>query len=319
MSSVATNQQAITIGVDPHPKTHTACALDNNGLIHATITISSDQAGAERLLEWAEQFSSRRWAIEGAGNKFVSPLIEALAQQDEAVFNIPPAMTAQYRSVRGRKKTDEIDATNAARALLANPQMSRYQRCAQQRELQELTRAYRRVSDQLKAQRMTLRQCGSATVKEALQRVIMALEASQAQLRRSLQQLLQKRHPELLAVRGVGVIVAAVIIAEVGSVARFGGRDQFVSFGGLAPIQRLSGCGGGVRVNAGGNRRLNWAVHMMVKSRLGVDERSRAYVERKLGEGKTRREAIRCLKTLAAREIYGVLRRSMVARAAVGA
>ena len=149
--------------------------------------------------------------------------------------------------------------------------------------------------------------------------LIVALEECQVNLRRSIQQAVRMLCPELLAVRGVGPIVAGVILAEVGSVARFASRDQFCSFGGLAPIQRFSGESGGMRVNSGGNRRLNWAVHMMVKSRLGVDERSRAYVERKMSEGKTRREAYRCIKTFAAREIYGVMKRSMVARVAGGA
>lgn len=319
MTSVPTNQQPITIGVDPHPQTHTASALDMNGKPLSAITISSDGDGAERLLAWAEQFTSRRWAVEGAGNSYVEPLIAELSSRGESVFNITPSLTAQYRRIRGGNKNDVIDATNTARALLANPETSCYHRSGQQRELQEATRAYRRVSVQLKAQRMTLKECRSGNVQEALRTTIVALEASSAQLRSLMEQLVKEVHPELLMVLGIGPIVGAVILAEVGSVTRFASRDQFASFGGLAPIQRLSGSSGGVRVNSGGNRRLNWAVHMMVKSRLGCCERSRAYVERKMAEGKTRRAAIRCLKTLAAREVYGVLKRSRVTSAAAGA
>lgn len=319
MRSVAPNQHQITIGVDPHPKTHTASALETTGRVLGTLTTNSNTEGVNHLLRWAEQFPHRRWAVEGAGNTYAHVLIEELRARQEQVFNITPSVTAQYRQLRSRKKTDEIDATNAARALLANPQRRTYERGAEQRNLQELTRAYRRVAEQLKAQQMTLKESTNREVKEALESLIVALKQCKKELRTSIRRVIDASCPELLAVRGVGPIVGGVILAEVGSAARFGNRDQFCAYGGLAPIQRVSGQSGGVRVNRGGNRRLNWAVHMLVKSRLGVDERSRAYVERKLGEGKTRREAIRCLKTLAAREIYAVLRRSGGIRAPLGA
>ena len=319
MRSVAPNQQQITIGVDPHPKTHTASALDTTGRVLGTLTTTSNEEGVNDLLRWAAQFPSRRWAVEGAGNTYAQTLIKNLWARNEHVFNITPSVTAQYRHLRTRKKTDEIDATNAARALLANPQQHPYERRAEQRKLQELTRAYRRVAEQLKAQQMTLKECNDPSVREALEVLIVALRRCKKDLRGSIRKVMEASCPELLAVRGVGPIVGGVILAEVGSAARFPNRDQFCAYGGLAPIARFSGSSGGVRVHRGGNRRLNWAVHMMVKSRLGVDERSRAYVQRKLGEGKTRREAIRCLKTFAAREIYGVLRRSRVGMESVGA
>lgn len=317
MTSVALHHP-ITIGVDPHPKTHTASALDPTGRILGQITSSSDEQGVNKLLAWAQHFPNRQWAVEGAGNNYTAALIKKLQIHEEQVFNITPSVTAQYRQLRGRKKTDQIDAANAARALLANPQLQRYERSVEQRKLQQLTRAYRRVAKQLKAQRMTLKECDDPEVQEALGLLVVALENCKKQLRKAIARVVQKYCPELLEVLGVGVIVAGVIVAEVGCAARFKNRDQFCAFGGLAPIQRVSGQSGGVRVNSGGNRRLNWAVHILVRSRLRVDERSKAYVERKVGEGKTRRAAMRCLKTFAAREIYRVLRRSRVMKASVG-
>lgn len=313
MTSVVLPTSRITIGLDPHPASFTAAALDSNGRNLDHLTVANTSLGHEQLWCWALRFPERHWAIEGAGNAFAHGFVTRLITAGEAITNISPNLTAQYRSRRGRKKTDAIDAANAARAFLANPDLAPYQQTERQRELQELSRTYQRLSSQLKAHRLSLQGCRTEVVAQAVQQVIKALETALSQLKHRMEVLVREVMPELLAVYGVGPILAAVLLAETGDVTRFRTRDQFVSFGGCAPVARESGKQQQVRVNTRGNRRINWAVYLIVRTRLSADEATRAYMRKKLAEGKTKREAWRCLKTLVARELYGVMKRSVQA------
>ena len=113
--------------------------------------------------------------------------------------------------------------------------------------------------------------------------------------------------PELMDLQGVGTVIAGVLLAEVGDIQRFRTKHQFASYCGAAPVPWESGASKHVRVNRGGNRRLNWAVHIVARTRLRVDPTSKALESRKEKEGKTHREAIRILKTYLARQLYGSL------------
>jgi len=123
-------------------------------------------------------------------------------------------------------------------------------------------------------------------------------------------ELVKEVMPEVLEIRGVGPVLGATILAEVGDVGRFAGADKFASYRG-GPVDRSSGKSSGVRVvNPGGNRRMNYVLHMIAQVRLRTDGgRSRALVERKRREGKTLRAAfLRVSKTYIAREPYVTLK-----------
>jgi transposase len=299
---------AVTIGVDPHPGSHTAAALTADRRVIGHLTVVNDLKGLRSLREWANQFRDRRWAIEGAGNHFVLPLVAELLADGEVVYSIPPAMTAQYRRRRSRCKDDQIDAENAARALLANPDLPPHDPMHYERRLKELTRTYMRLSSQLKASRMAVKSTEIPEVRLALDRVIVALVEAIDALKQAMKVTVEAIAPQLLATRGVGPVVASVVLAEAGRIARFKDRDRFVAYGGCAPIRWESGAHQTVRVNAGGNRRLNWATHIVVTSRLRIDPRTQRYRDKKLAEGKTQREVIRLLKTYVSRELFKTLR-----------
>lgn len=310
-------EKTVAIGVDPHPGSHTATAVSRIGEVLGSITVSNSEAGQKKLREWAEQHRCRCWAIEGAGNRFVAPLVSELLSDGEQVYGIPPSMTAQYRSRRGRKKDDEVDAENAAKALLANPGITRYLPTGYEQRLKELTRCYQRLSHQLKASRMASKAIDDDLISQVTLKVIRALEDALATLKREIEKTVRKVAPELLEIRGVGPIVASVVLAEAGRITRFADRDHFVAFAGCAPIRWESGAHQTVRVNPGGNRRLNWAAHIIAISRLRIDTNTKAYRDRKLAEGKTQRQVIRLLKTYACRELYKNLKRRQLS--AVGA
>lgn len=296
------------IGVDPHPQTHTASALDRNGEVSGTIEVENTEEGLEVLGEWAERFPERRWAIEGATNPFVAPWVAKLLADGEEVTNVAPSLTSQYRSRRGAKKNDAVDAQNVARALLANPRLPAHLPHPGQRRLQVLSRTRARLSRQLKANRMAMAELPEDSEERAILEGVAGFLAEKVKrLGEMLAEAVAEVMPEVMEIRGVGPVLGATILAEVGDVGRFADADCFVSYCG-GPVERSSGKSARVRVNPGGNRTMNWVVHMIAQVRLRTDGgRSRALVERKVREGKTLRAALRVLKTYVARELYRTL------------
>ncbi len=168
----------ITLGLDPHPSSHTVAALDETAARLEALTVPHTPAGLGQLHRFASAYEQRQWAIEGAGNRFIAPFVGQLLARGEKVINIAPSLTSQYRARRGREKNDVVDAENAARALLANPHLPVLRVFAQQQELQELTRTQRRLSGQLKSNRRALEELSEASaVQTVLQQVIDALAA----------------------------------------------------------------------------------------------------------------------------------------------
>lgn len=300
----------IIIGVDPHPGSHTAAALDENGTTLGALRVDNNPAELDRLWQWAQAFPARRWAIEGAGNPFIAAWVAWLLAEGEKLVHISPNLTSQYRSRRGKKKDDLIDAENIARALWANPALPAYHPPIAQRELQELSRNRQRLAQQLKANRMALAALSpDSPVRAALDLAIDSLQQAIKHLEQELARRLATLAPELLEVRGVGTVLAGVLLAESGNMARFESEAKFAGYCGAAPVRRGSGNNLRVQVNPAGNRRLNYVLHLIARNRLSTDGgRSRALMDKKLQEGKTKKQAYRVLKTYIARELYRFLR-----------
>ena len=111
--------------------------------------------------------------------------------------------------------------------------------------------------------------------------------------------------------RGVGPVVAARTLADVGDIARFADRNRFASWTGTAPLDASSGEQNRHRLSRAGNRRMNHMIHIAAISQIRLDTDGRAYYRRKLAAGKTKLEALRCLK----RRISDALYRQLVADA----
>lgn len=299
----------VTIGVDPHPGSHTASAMSDRDGVHDTLCVSGGAEGHRQLMQWARKYPRREWAIEGCGNPYIRELVQDLVASGEVVYNIPPAMTSLYRSRYRRGKDDDIDAGRAAHALRANRHKLRPIVSGQmQLVLKELTRSYRKLRAQLTRNRMACKAAESPQVREAYTAVVTSLEEALDRLEKAIAEHMRRVAPDLLEPIGFGPITAAITLAEVGSITRFPTRDHFASYAGSAPIPWSSGAHTSFRVNPGGNRQLNWAIHMIVKTRLRLDPTTQAYRDRKLAEGKTVREIYRLLKTYVSREIYRIMK-----------
>jgi transposase len=126
-------------------------------------------------------------------------------------------------------------------------------------------------------------------------------------LARELARLLALEAPELLALVGCGPLTAATLVGEVAGIERFAGEAKLAKHSGTAPLPASSGASRRHRLNRHGNRRLNCALHRIAVTQARVHEPARAYLARKRREGKSRREALRCLKRHLARVVFRIL------------
>jgi transposase len=292
------------IGVDPHPGSHTAVALNEQGKRLGTLTFENTEGGLAQFQSWLSAYEIERCAIEGANNPFARSLSQFVLKTGHRLVDVSPSLTSQYRSKRGYKKSDDIDAENVARVALANPELSRFAFQAKIEELKTLTRTRETLVEHLKAQRLSYTTLQLETVKQSLQKVMDVLQEQIKVLEKAMLNLVKALMPELLEVKGIGVVLAATLLAEAGDVRRFGSQHSFAMFAGCAPVERSSGGCQRRQLNSGGNRRLNRTFHMLAIIRLRLDDATKDYLTKKKAEGKTKRAALRCLKTHLARSIF---------------
>ncbi|MFF8392871.1 IS110 family transposase [Streptomyces sp. NPDC016172] len=124
-----------------------------------------------------------------------------------------------------------------------------------------------------------------------------------------LARLVERHAPQLLDVVGIGPDTAVALLITVGdNPERLDSEASFAALCGVSPVERSSGRQQYRRLNRGGDRQANAALHRIVFTRLRVDPRTQDYYERRIKEGKTRREIIRCLKRYAAREVFHLVK-----------
>lgn len=294
----------VIIGIDPHPGSHTAAALDEQGKVLGHCTVTNTTEGLATLEYWIKRYEVQRCAVEGANNPFARNLTQHLRQQGHEVTDVSPSLTSQYRSKRGRKKSDEVDAENVARAAHANPSLSPFVPRQAVEDLKHLTRTREALAVQLTAHKLSLASLELDAARQAVAAVVAVLKAQLKELEAAMKALVDELMPELLEVFGVGVVHAATLLAEAGDVRRFKSQHAFAMYSGCAPVERSSGGQKRRQLNIGGNRRLNRTFHMIAQVRLRHSEPTRAYLAKKQQQGKTRRAALRCLKTYLARELF---------------
>ena len=331
----------IVVGVDVHKQSLTAVAVDEVGRPLSELTVGS----AEELLVWSRSLAvGRLWALEDC-RQLTRALEQRLQAAGERMVRVPPKLMApSRRSGRIRGKSDPIDALAVARAALREPRLDHprpaeaalrelkllvdhrddlvdERRRAQQRlrwHLHELDpqltvpagaldrtvwldRVARRLARQeqtvlVRIARELVGRCRS------LARTILALD-------RELQARIEKTAPALLALPGCGALSAAKLLGEIGPIKRFQTDAQLARHAGVAPLEASSGKHRRHRLDRGGNRQPNCALHRIAITQARIHPPARTYLERKQAEGKSRREALRCLKRQLARTVYVTLRK----------
>jgi transposase len=335
----------IVIGADPHKKTHTLVAVDAaSGEQRSCETVATSTVGSERALRWARRLGAERvWAIEDC--RHVSGRLEAaLITAGERVVRVAPRLMAGAREGgRGRGKSDPIDALAVARAavregidrlpaaqlegetlqlrlLLDHREDLVAQRSDEQRRLRWHLHALglgddipagaldRKVWLERIARRLT-RAPRDARVRIAreLVRSIAAKTRRARELEREIAAIAAQQAPQLLAQPGCGALTAAKLIGEIAGAERFSSDAKLARAAGVAPIPASSGRRDRHRLDRGGNRQLNCALHRWAVTAGRIDPVTAAYLSRKQAEGKTRMDALRCLKRHLARRTWQLL------------
>ena len=137
---------------------------------------------------------------------------------------------------------------------------------------------------------------------------LVAIEKKIKALTRELKEMVLATGSTLMELPGVGPVVAARTLADTGDVARFADRNRYASWTGTAPIEASSGEVVRHRLSRAGNRRMNHMIHIAAATQIRLDTDGRAYYRRKLAAGKSRREAMRCLKRRISDALYRRLR-----------
>jgi transposase len=327
---------AVMIGIDPHKASHTAVALDASEQFLAELRVRSAANQVERLVAWAASFEERTWAIEGAGG-----LGDLLAQQlvaaGERVVDVQPKLAAGVRlgATGDTNKNDPNDARSVAVAALRSatvPEVRGEDHAAVMKvwakRHRDLSRHHNRVACGLhsllcdlvpggianeispaQATRL-LDELEPAGALAAARHDLVRLNTQRRQARQRIDAAVTASTTTVTDLFGVGPIIAATVIGDVGDIGRFPSRDHFAAYNGTAPIEVPSGGRRNVfRLSRRGNRRLNHAIHMAAVTQIRHRHSPRrGYYERKIAQGDSGKEAIRALKRRISDAIYTRLR-----------
>src|SRR5687768_15561539 len=335
----------IVLGADTHKRSHTIAAVAAaTGELLGEQTIQVGRRGFDGLLRWARSLDGERvWALEAC--RHVSGSLERfLIERGERVLRIPTHLTANARkSARQRGKSDAIDALNVARAALQEgldtfptahldgPELDlrllvdHRERLVRHRvelnstllwHLHDLwpelvlpggalfsrkwsTRIGRRLARAEQTMRVRI-------ARDELRR-LRELTLAVRQLEREITAIITPIAPQLLDQPGFGPLIAAKLVGEIAGAQRFATAAKLARAAGVAPIPASSGNTSHQRLDQGGNRQINAALHRVIVTRARCHQPTRDYIARRRREGKSTREAIRCLKRYLVRHVWRLL------------
>jgi transposase len=346
MATVPQDEVRVTLGVDTHEQMHVAVALDQLGRRLGELSIPTNPAGYARLVDWASAYGViDKIGVEGTGS-WGAGLARWLAAEGMVVVEVD----RPDRKTRRHGKSDAIDAEAAARAVQSGRataipktgdgpvEMLRVLRLTRRSAVKNRTMAANQLAAVVTTAPVNTREqlrglntaklvavaakfrCGDEpdTVVDAtryalreLARRYQHLTEQIARLDVQLERLVAAAAPELVAKLGIGTQTAAALLVAAGdNPERLKDEGSFAHLTGTAPLDASSGKQQRHRLNRGGDRDANCALYQIALTRLAVDEDTKAYMQRRLAEGKTKKEAFRCLKRYIAREVHKTLSRN---------
>jgi transposase len=337
------DQLDFVVGVDSHRDRHAVAVVAVvTGVVVFEGDIAADSDGYAEALRLAHERAPgrRAFAIEGTAS-YGAGLTRYLLDHDEQVFEVGRPRGER----RSGGKTDALDAIRAARSVLTQKRgavprsigerealralMAAREGAAVAKqaglnqlyallvttpeplraELRALTRT--RLLNRLVATRPTARRDpeirGTLLALRAIARRVKQLTTEERELAREIDRLVRKLAPQLLDQPGIGTLLAAQILLAWSHRGRLPNEAAFARLAGVAPIPASSGQTIRYRLDRSGDRKLNRTLHLILLTRKRSHPATIAYIERRVQEGKTRREATRCLKRYLARNLYRLL------------
>jgi transposase len=336
----------IVIGADPHKSQHTLAAVEAaTGELVDDLTVAAKPKGHAELLRWGRSLGPERlWAIEDCRH-LTGNLERYLVAHGERVVRVAPKhMAGARRSVRERGKSDPIDALAVARAALRegpdklppawlDDEAMQIKLLLDHREdleqestrivgrlrwhlvdlwpeLELPVRAFERMVWLDRVGRRLARAEQSTRVRICREQVreLRRLLRRSRELERELAVLVKAKNHALLELPGCGPLTAAKLIAQTAGAERFPSEAHFARLAGVGPVPVSSGRKDRHRLDRGGDRQLNCALHRIAVTQKRMHAPAQDYLARKQGEGKTKREALRCLKRQLVRTVLRLLR-----------
>jgi transposase len=338
-----TQPTRVTIGVDTHKDLHVAAARDQLGRRLGTTMAPATSGGYAQLLAWAHALGEvQAWGVEGTGS-YGAGLARFLHRHRQRVLEVNRPDRATRRR---RGKSDPVDADAAARTVQAGEatgvpkaqdgvvEMARALRVARQTAVKARTQAINAIKALLVTAPSELREQldglatpklvdaaavlepGTLTTPTAATMLALGglaqryqhLDAEISLLTSRLDQLTTRTAPALRQLLGIGPdSAAALLIAAGDNPERLRSEAAFAALCGASPVEASSGKTRRHRLNRGGDRQANAALHRVVIVRLRWHQPTRDYVARRTAEGKSKKEILRCLKRYVAREVFAVL------------
>jgi transposase len=321
----------VAIGVDTQKAGPCRCGTGSDGSTLDSFAVEATRAGYQRLLAWAAELGRPVFGVEGCGS-YGAGLARFLEAEGVLVYECE----RPRRGERRRGKNDLIDAALAARRVVAGEGLSVPRGGGQREQLRLLllerrgairarTAALNQLSavvvtapDSLRHQlaplskrrlaeraaRLRSRPDGVTDVLRRIARRVEHLSDEIAAIDQSLAALVAGTAPHLLTECGVGAVCAAQLIVSSGDARRMANEASFAALAGTSPIDASSGKQQRHRLNRGGDRQLNWALHVIALQRVHHHAQTAAYYQRQLAAGKTAHEARRCVKRALARHFY---------------
>ena len=323
----------VAIGIDTHRDSHVAVALDRLGGARGSLAVSADAKGYLLLWRWAQELGEPAFAIEGTGS-YGAGLARFLVSAGAEVYECERPRRAERR----RGKSDLIDATLAAGRLLQDRSLPRV-RGGGEREDLRLLLLERRGAVRARTAALNQLQAVVVTAPEALRSRLRGLSGQQLarvasrlrtaeegaviagvlrrlgrrvrelgreldELDSELETIVIRLVPELLEESGVGPVCAAQLVVSSGDPTRMASEASFAALAGTSPVQASSGLKQRHRLNRGGDRQLNRALHVISLNRTRWHAETAAYHQKLIASGKSPREARRCVKRMLARYFH---------------
>jgi transposase len=329
----------VMIGVDPHKASHTAVAIGRDEEQIASVKVRATSRQVEQLLCWAEPFEKRTWAIESVGGMGYL-LAQQLVARGEDVVDVPATLASRIRVLAtGRSnKNDPNDAHSIAIAALRAPALRQVEPADHAEVLRllskrnwDLGRQRSRVVCRLHslisevapggiskemyvsdAEALLAKVSPESAVQQMRVDLILELvddvrrlDAQTKESHRRIRLAVKASATSVTEIYGVGPVHAASLIGYSGDIARFANRDAYAAYNGTAPIEFSSGGRTVHRLSMRGSRRLNNTLHMAAVTQIrNPSTEGRIYFERKVAEGKTKKEALRSLKRQISNAVY---------------
>jgi transposase len=332
----------VAIGIDSHKGSLAAAAVDELGRVVGVTEVSNDYLGHRELLRWRATLRGEvRVGIECSGS-YGNSAARVLVGAGEDVYEVPSNLSHREARRLNRGKSDSIDAVAIARVVARGDALPRArvdQRFEDLKLLSDhhdhLKRLRTQLTNRIHKQLMIAhpgyhRSLGSMRTEKAKRSILMMLrrndsvraelikrnvrelrrlDAETKELKADIRRAVAATGTSLTSQCGIGSVIAARVLGEVGDVSNLRSKAGFARLTGTAPIPASSGMTVRHRLNRGGNRKLNHALYFVAVTRCRLDDETRVFMERKLSEGKTKKEAIRCLK----RHLANVVYRNLVA------